>query len=431
MRLNNCHRWGSVLVLCVLALGMATLATAQGIFSSVEQPTTTASTTSSNPDVTQLEKELQDKRKKIGDIQKKIEEYRKDIERFHGKALTLQNQLSVLRNRIESAKLKIDETQDKIDENTLERTVLDKKLSATQADLSHQKEMLAVILRIYHREEDPSIVEVLVRESTLASYFDALEGNRQLESTMNQTISKIEELLSAYQLEQAALAQKHIDLQRLQAELTDRRLALTSEEITRQNILTQTRQTEKGFQTFLSKARAEELQAEQDVNKLENTIRAKLKQKGLDSKLSPDGAVSFVWPVPKSGISAYFHDPDYPYRNVFEHPAIDIRTLIGGKSSNGVPVRAAASGYVARARDGGAKGYSYIMLIHNNQYSTVYGHVSRLDVDEDEFVTQGQVIGLSGGAPGTRGAGTLTTGPHMHFEVRKEGIPVNPLDYLP
>ncbi len=418
----------TALIMSVVFMTTVTVVGAQGIFSNTSPSAVDPSTVS---EVADLEKSLQDKRKSIEAIQKKIEGYRKDIERYHGKALTLQNQLSVLRNRIESAKLKIDETQDKIDENTLERTVLDKKLSATQADLSHQKEILAVILRIYHREEDPSIVEVLVRESTLASYFDAIEGNRQLESTMNQTITTIEELLTSYQLEQAALAQKHIDLQRLQAELTDRRLALTSEEITRQNILAQTRQTEKGFQTFLSKARAEELQAEQDVNKLENTIRAKLKQKGLDSKLSPDGAVSFVWPVPKSGISAYFHDPDYPYRNVFEHPAIDIRTLIGGKSSNGVPVRAAASGYVARARDGGAKGYSYIMIIHNNQYSTVYGHVSRIDVDEDEFVTQGQVIGLSGGSPGTRGAGNLTTGPHLHFEVRKEGIPVNPLDYLP
>ncbi len=421
MRLNNSHKWGIVVSILVIAAGLMSVTRAQSV----------SSTNTSAIDTSDLEKQLQDKRKSIEDIQKKIEGYRKDIERYQGKALTLQNQLSVIRSRIESAKLKIDETQDTIDENTLERTVLDKKLAATHADLEHQKEMLAVLLRLYHREDDPSIVEVFVRESTIASYFDALEGNRQLESTMNQTITHIEELLATYQLEQSALAQKHIDLQRLHAELTDRRLALTSEEITQQNILTQTRQTEKGFQTFLSKARAEELVAEQDVNKLENTIRAKLKQKGLDSKLSPDGAVSFVWPVPNAGIAAYFHDPDYPYRNVFEHPAIDIRTVIGGKSSNGVPVRAAASGYVARARDGGSKGYSYIMIIHNNQYSTVYGHVSRIDVNEDDFVTQGQVIGLSGGAPGTHGAGNLTTGPHLHFEVRKEGIPVNPLDYLP
>lgn len=70
------------------------------------------------------------------------------------------------------------------------------------------------------------------------------------------------------------------------------------------------------------------------------------------------------------------------------------------------------------------------MIIHANGLSTVYGHVNKIFVSEGDFVVQGDPIGASGAMPGTCGSGPFTTGPHMHFEVRLNGIPVDPLGYL-
>ena len=62
---------------------------------------------------------------------------------------------------------------------------------------------------------------------------------------------------------------------------------------------------------------------------------------------------------------------------------------------------------------------------------TTYGHISNMMATEGQVVKAGDIIGLSGGMPGTKGAGYMTTGPHLHFEVMKDGSYVDPLRFLP
>lgn len=131
------------------------------------------------------------------------------------------------------------------------------------------------------------------------------------------------------------------------------------------------------------------------------------------------------WPVmPLLGVSAHFEDAGYKKRFGIDHHAIDIPV------NQGTPIRAPADGVVLKVSMNGL-GYSYIVLEHEAGLQTIYGHVSKAEVKEGDHVGYGQVIGRTGGTPGSPGAGLLTTGPHLHFAVKIDGALVDPMAYLP
>jgi murein DD-endopeptidase MepM/ murein hydrolase activator NlpD len=118
----------------------------------------------------------------------------------------------------------------------------------------------------------------------------------------------------------------------------------------------------------------------------------------------------FVWPV-KDVITSYF-GPDHPL-------GIDINVPMG------TPIAAAAAGQVTFVGGIVCCSYGlYVEIKHDEAFTTLYSHLDRWTVDLGEWVEGGQIIGI-GGWTGR------STGPHLHFELRKNGAPQNPLLYLP
>lgn len=127
------------------------------------------------------------------------------------------------------------------------------------------------------------------------------------------------------------------------------------------------------------------------------------------------------WPV-SGRVNFKFHDSKYLYN--FSHEGIDIA------ASQGTNVRAAQSGTVVSVVNGGLSGYSYVTVDHGNGYRTVYGHLSQINVKTGQNINVSGLIGKSGGTPGTSGAGQYSNGPHLHFELIKDGVYVDPELYL-
>lgn len=102
------------------------------------------------------------------------------------------------------------------------------------------------------------------------------------------------------------------------------------------------------------------------------------------------------------------------------HQGIDFFAPLGN------PVLAARAGRVAAARQNRGMG-KYIIIRHPGNLITIYGHLSKIYVTKGKFIRQGEVIAAVGK---TGNANYRDIQPHLHFEVRKNAIPQDPLDYL-
>lgn len=136
------------------------------------------------------------------------------------------------------------------------------------------------------------------------------------------------------------------------------------------------------------------------------------------------GANFLDWPVGSRTISTLFHDPGYYEQFGSHHDAIDI------SEDQGVDIRAAADGYVTYILPPSPGGYSYLAIRHPSGITTVYGHLSDVRVELFQYVRKWEVIANVWGDPGTPGAGPMTTGSHLHFEVFEWEEPVDPLRYI-
>lgn len=374
-------------------------------------------------EVTDYTQQIKEKKDKIEELEKRVKDFQDSIKERRSQAVTLANQIYILNSEIAKTEAETELTENQINATELEIKDTEQKIKTNEARIEKDKDRLTHLLQEIYKSDQLSYIEILLSNESLSDFFNQVQTLEQIEGETQKTVNDLQNFKAQLNREMSSLAAKKTSLGKLKQKLEDDKLMLIEQKVTKQNILLQTKNSENRFRSLLDQAKAEQASINADIVSLEKQIRERLAAKDKE-KLRSLGNVNLIWPVPQNTITATFHDPDYPFRYIFEHPAIDIR------AAQGTAIKAPASGYVARVKDGGY-GYSYIMLIHNDGISTVFGHVSKIYVREEQFIGQGETIGISGGMPGTRGAGRLTTGPHLHFEVRQDGLPVNALEYLP
>ncbi len=331
-----------------------------------------------NQDVDQLNSQIQDKKSQIQDLQNKQSQYETAINEKQSEQSSLKNELAILDNRLAKAELDIEVTATDIDQVNLEIQKNNLDIANKNEKIAEKKNQIAHILQLLYQSDNVTSLEILLVNNSFADFLSQVKYIEDVNDSVKNSLDDLEVLKNQLEAEGNTLAAKDQELLKLKAQLENNQAQLDYEKNTKVIIIQQVNDSERQYQDLLSSAKQEQVQAESDITTIEKTIRAKMsKQQGVDLDLNENG---FIWPVPKNIITAYFHDPDYPFRKIFEHPAIDI------KAAQGTTVHAAASGYVAHVQSDGSPNYAYIMIIHGNGLATVYGHVSAVYVSDDEYV---------------------------------------------
>lgn len=372
-------------------------------------------------EIEELNSEVVKKKEQVEQINSRISHYKNLVLDKKIESASLEDQMVLLDNRIAKTQVGIEIAEKEIRTLELQIQKANEMIAGYEARMAMERELLGSMARkLYRRQTGKSMLEILLSHDSFTGFFSELYAIASLQRRVNETLDRIHSLHADTEHEQRDREDRMAEVSKKKLTLEVERRRLDDEHGLKGNLLVETRSSEMEYRYLLAELQREQNEADSEIAYLERVLREKII---LSDRVKDTNAV-LSWPVePTRGVSATFHDPDYPYRHIFEHPGIDIRAY------QGTPVRAVAGGVVARAKNAGL-GYSYIMLIHNNDVSTVYGHISRIVVREDTYVERGEIIGYSGGQPGTPGAGSLTTGPHLHFETRLRGIPANPMNYL-
>ena len=370
---------------------------------------------------TSIDAKIRAEKEKAAQTQARLQQKRGELHSVTLRYNDLQNQLSetnaaigVVNGRIGDLQAQADSTQRKIDWNTVQ-------LDAAKKSLALHDELLKRRLVNIYENGDLSYLNVLISVRSFSEFVERWEDLRLLIAANERAIRARKAAEQRVASVEADLERTRLQLAAQQEEQQQARSQLDSLASERANLVELAGQQRRHVAAQVAEmedlSAAEEAELESLIRERERELEAQRRAAGISGGVeSAGGSGSFSWPVTGT-ITSPFGWRSNPFGGSPEfHQGLDIA------APTGTTVAAAAGGTVIMAQWYGGYG-NYILIDHGGGYSTGYGHLSAIYVSSGQTVTRGQAIG----AVGSTGQ---STGPHLHFEVRINGKPVDPAPRL-
>lgn len=358
--------------------------------------------------------QLSDKQSQRDSVSKQMDNLKAQIAATKDQEARLQLTIQSIDLQIQQTEQNVSDAQAKLDQIGRELDDANKQLADTRARLAIDKQELSKQLIYIYKQGQTSMLNKVVGSKTFNQFWQQLIDLRRLAGTQQDTLSAVQrEELRVNQLV-ADIATKQAQQKQALADLKAQADGLQIQLGARQAAVAQLQAVEAYDAQQLALA-------EQSAKELDAQIAA-IKEAMAEAARRGGGNGHFVWPesgpiTQGFGCTPYQfepYDPSCPSRHF--HTGIDIG------AGWGTPVGAGDAGIAYTYYSGYGYG-NHVIIAHGNGWVSVYGHLASFAVGNGQAVGRGQTIGYEGSTGNS-------TGPHLHFEVRLNDNPVNPLQYL-
>jgi len=315
-----------------------------------------------------------------------------------------------------------------LDDATAKLGVVDGELAVAEAQLAQANSHLRAgtdalkrrAIEAYMGVPDSSLLAVGAKVTTFRQYVALREYLKAVAATHVKIVNHYDDLQQSASALEETVARRRAEAKAQRDVVARERNNLATAKASQVSLKQQATDAAAAANALLKEVRSRRAEFQAKYNQLKaqsDSIARQLKSRQSGQGPAPSGHGVLSVPIPGAPITDYFGPRVHPiFGDTRMHTGIDFG------ASEGTPIHAAADGVIVSA--GVLGGYGNATIIdHGNSLATLYAHQSRMIVSAGQSVKRGQVIGYVGHTG-------YATGPHLHFEVRVDGTPVDPMPYL-